>query len=173
MSTFGVDFGTAAGLDLGQNYGGVPSYGFTRGTGPSVPAPGGGFASVLGDIATLTEAGADIYRTIKGYPARFNTPGATGTRFSGQDLGSFLAERTAERERRMTEGSATSEVEKQNQRDKDMMDTLKQVFENPDVLRGVFDPTAFQGMIDPTKVGVSMDVTPPTPWRPVIPKGLQ
>lgn len=172
MSAFGIDFGTAAGLDLGVNTGGSPSYGFARGTGPTVPPAATGLEKFLGDLATVTEAGADIYRTVKGYPARYNVP-TTGTRFSGQDLGSFLAERRAERERGATQSPATAEAEKQEQRDKEMMSTLRQVFENPDVLKGIFDPSAFQGIIDPNKMGVSMDVTPPTPWRPEIPKGLK
>lgn len=169
MSAFGIDFGTAAGFDLGVNTGGVPSYGFARGTGPVAP-PATGLEKFLGDLATVTEAGADIYRTVKGYPARYNVPAATGTRFSGQDLGTFLAERNAERERQVAQSTATTETEKQEQRDREMMDTLRRVFENPDVLKGIFDPTAFQGMIDPNKMGVSMDVTPPTPWRPKTPK---
>ena len=51
-----------------------------------------------------------------------------------------------------------------------MAERIRQIFENPDVLKDLFTDTALSNIIDPTKVGVRMDVTPPTPWRPVTPK---
>ena len=163
MSAFGVDFGTAAGLDLGLNYG---QFGID--TGPTAPAPVATGGGLLGDIATIAESGADIYRTIKGLPPRFNQP---TVRTAADKFGEFLAQREVERRVKEAEGTANEETKDQEKRDQALADRIRMVFENPEILKDL-TTSAYMGSIDPASLGVSMDVTPPTPWKPSLPKGL-
>lgn len=160
MSTFGIDFGTAAGLDLGVNYGGLGI-----GTGPVTPPANTG-GGLLGDLATIAEGGADIYRSVKGLPPRFSTP---NIRTAADKFGEFLAQRESDRRSKENNGVANEETKKQEERDQVLADRIRMIFENPEVLKSVVE-SSYEQSIDPASLGVRMDVTPPTPWKPVLPK---
>jgi len=120
-----------AGPIYGQGY--APGVAMTT-TPPGVAAQGGGF---LGDLATVVEGAADMFRGVKGMPLRYQP--ANERRMAAQALGQYLMDRdkkkdSAEATTPEEPKSDFEEVGKDFLR-KGMQEKFAEIFSKPEVLQ--------------------------------------
>jgi hypothetical protein len=130
-----------AGPIYGQGY--APGVAMTT-TPPGVAAQGGG---LLGDLATVVEGAADIFRGVKGMPLRFQP--ANQRRMAAQALGQYLMDRDKRADEAKEAEEATPEEPKgdfekvgEDFLRKGMQEKFAELFANPEVLLSF--PEAFE-----------------------------
>ena len=119
----------------GQGY--APGVATTT-TPPGVGAQGGG---LLGDLATVAEGAADIFRGVKGMPLRFQP--ANERRMAAQALGQYLMGRN----KKADSAEATTPEEPKSDFEKvgedflreGMQEKFAELFANPEVLQRVLE----------------------------------
>ena len=128
-----------AGPIYGQGY--APGVAMTT-TPPGVAAQGGGF---LGDLATVVEGAADIFRGVKGMPLRYQP--ANERRMAAMALGQYLMGRNKRADRAETTApeEPKSDFEKVGEDflKKGMQEKFAELFSNPEVLQKIteaYDP---------------------------------
>ena len=115
----------------GQGY--APGVAMTT-TPPGVAAQGGGF---LGDLATVVEGAADMFRGVKGMPLRYQP--ANQQRMAAQALGQYLMGRN----KKADSAEATTPEEPKSDFEKvgedflreGMQEKFAELFANPEVLQ--------------------------------------
>jgi len=120
-----------AGPIYGQGY--APGVAMTT-TPPGVAAQGGGF---LGDLATVVEGAADMFRGVKGMPLRYQP--ANERRMAAQALGQYLMGRN----KKADSAEATTPEEPKSDFEKvgedflreGMQEKFAELFANPEVLQ--------------------------------------
>jgi hypothetical protein len=120
-----------AGPIYGQGY--APGVAMTT-TPPGVAAQGGGF---LGDLATVVEGAADMFRGVKGMPLRYQP--ANQQRMAAQALGQYLMGRN----KKADSAEATTPEEPKSDFEKvgedflreGMQEKFAELFANPEVLQ--------------------------------------
>ena len=123
-----------AGPIYGQGY--APGVAMTT-TPPGVAAQGGGF---LGDLATVVEGAADMFRGVKGMPLRYQP--ANQQRMAAQALGQYLMGRNKKADEAKEAEEATPKEPKSTFEEvgKDflregMQEKFAELFANPEVLQ--------------------------------------
>ena len=122
-----------AGPIYGQGY--APGVAMTT-TPPGVAAQGGGF---LGDLATVVEGAADMFRGVKGMPLRYQP--ANQQRMAAQALGQYLMGRNKEAD--SAEATAPEEPKSDFENvgedflRKGMQEKFAELFSNPEVLQKI------------------------------------
>jgi len=124
-----------AGPIYGQGY--APGVAMTT-TPPGVAAQGGGF---LGDLATVVEGAADMFRGVKGMPLRYQP--ANQQRMAAQALGQYLMGRN----KKADSAEATTPEEPKSDFEKvgedflreGMQEKFAELFANPEVLQRVLE----------------------------------
>jgi len=128
-----------AGSIYGQGY--APGVAMTT-TPPGVAPQGGGF---LGELATVVEGAADIFRGVKGMPLRYQP--ANQQRMAAMALGQYLMDR----DKRADRAEATAPEEPKSDFEnvgedflrKGMQEKFAELFSNPEVLQKIteaYDP---------------------------------
>jgi hypothetical protein len=122
-----------SGSIYGQGY--APGVAMTT-TPPGVASQGGGF---LGDLATVVEGAADIFRGVKGMPLRYQP--ANQQRMAAMALGQYLMDR----DKRADRAEATAPEEPKSDFEevgkdflrKGMQEKFIEIFSNPEVLQKI------------------------------------
>lgn len=110
-------------------------------TPPGVSSQGNDFINTLGNLATVVEGAADIFRGVKGMPLRYQP--ANERRMAAEALGRWFVDR----QEKAAKPDATTPEEPKGDFEKvgedflkkGMQDKFAELFANPQVLKGLFE----------------------------------
>ena len=126
------------------------------------------FLDYLNTFGDILRGGADAFRAAKGLPTRFDREDQQ--RLAGEQFGKYLEDRRKEREeRRRQRDPRLNELTSLDEDKAFDLKILRKALSNPAALQELIQEAVTTPNIDPTKLGVTMDVTPAGPRRPQTP----